>query len=113
VAWWRANGHGVAPLPALHPDCRSVPGADPPRIVSPAARTPYRIRADAPPEFQKIELAARTGPGTARIFWYQDGQLVAAGRPGSPLFTELERGLHRLVVVDDAGRSDEVRYAVE
>jgi penicillin-binding protein 1C len=113
VAWWRATGHAVAPVPALHPDCPGIPGADPPRIVSPAARTPYRIRDEAPREFQKVELSARAAPGTARVFWYQDGRLVAAGPPGAPLFTGLVRGLHRLVVVDDAGRSDEIRYAVE
>jgi penicillin-binding protein 1C len=113
VAWWRATGHRVEALPPLHDSCRAVPGETPPRIVSPAALTPYRLRSDAPRDFQKVELKARSAPGTTRLFWYQDGRLVAAGAPGRGLFAALERGLHRLVVVDDAGRSDEIRYAVE
>lgn len=113
VAWWRSEGRVLAGLPALHPACRVVPGESPPRIVSPEASTPYRLRADAPRAFQKVQLAARTDAGTRRLYWYQDGRLVASASPADPVFARLEPGAHRLVVVDDAGRSHSIRYRVE
>ncbi len=113
AAWWRAQGMPVADLPRLSPACRGIPAGEPPRIVSPDAATPYRLRRDAPAEFQRILLTARTGPGVSRLFWYQDGQLVAAAAPAESRFLPPVRGEHRLVVTDDLGRSDGITYRVE
>jgi penicillin-binding protein 1C len=113
AAWWRSQGRPVAAVPPLHPDCREVLGGRGPSIVSPDPRTAYRLRRSAPREFQKLALAARADSGTRRLFWYQDGRLLGAAGPGEPLFADLERGDHRLVVVDDAGRSHAVAYTVE
>ena len=113
AAWWRAQGMPVADLPRLSPACRGIPAGEPPKIVSPDAGTPYRLRRDAPAEFQRILLTARTGPGVSRLFWYQDGQLVAATAPSESRFLPSVRGEHRLVVTDDLGRSDGITYRVE
>lgn len=113
VAWWRARGEAPPPVPSLDPDCAGAAGIDPPRIVSPGASTPYRLRAEAPPEFQKLSLEARTAPTVSRLWWYQDGDLVAAAPPASRVFVPLARGRHRLVVVDDAGHSDSLHYRVD
>jgi penicillin-binding protein 1C len=88
AAWWRSQGRALPAIPALHPDCDEVLAGAGPRIVSPDART-------------------------ARLFWYQDGRLVASGAPDAALFVDLDRGRHRLVVVDDAGRSHALAYRVE
>ncbi len=113
VSFWRSQGRAVAGLPPLHPACRGVPGGNGPQIVSPDPRTPYRLRGDAPRAYQRVELRARASPGTARLYWYRDGLLHDSAPPGDPLFLELAQGRHRLVVVDDAGRSDSVEYRVE
>jgi penicillin-binding protein 1C len=84
-----------------------------PRILSPGATTPYRVRRDAPSEFQKIPLLARVAPSVERLYWYVDGSLVGAAPPGRSLFVMPEQGSHRLVVVDDSGRSDGLTYRVE
>ncbi|MGH7820525.1 MAG: penicillin-binding transpeptidase domain-containing protein, partial [Candidatus Binatia bacterium] len=105
MAWWRAQGQAVALPPPLHEDCRDSPSGDAPRIVSPGAATPYRIRADAPAVFQKIPLVARAAPTVGRLWWYENGELLAAAAPGDALFVSPARGRHRLVVVDDSGRS--------
>ena len=42
-------------------------------------------------------------PGASRLFWYQDGLLVAAMRPRESRFFDSVRGEHRLVVTDDLG----------
>ena len=47
-----------------------------PRIVSPDGSTAYRLRRDAPAEYQQVPLIARVSPGTARLYWYEDGVLV-------------------------------------
>jgi penicillin-binding protein 1C len=112
-AWWRGKEQPFPELPPLHADCRDVPGGDAPRIVSPDAATPYRVRRDAPRDFQQVRLAARAASGTTHLFWYQDGRLIATGRPDAPLFARLEPGRHRLVAVDDTGRSDAIEYRVE
>ncbi|MDJ0850511.1 MAG: penicillin-binding protein 1C [Myxococcota bacterium] len=112
VAWWRSAGRPSEELPPLAAGCRSIPGGGP-RIVSPTEDTPYRLRREAPAAFQKLRLTAAAAPGTAKLYWYQDGTLVAAAAPDTRVFVPLARGRHRLVLVDDAGRSDAIDYRVE
>jgi penicillin-binding protein 1C len=113
LAWWRAQGASVEGPPPLSPACAGVPEGEPPRIVSPDPTTPYRLRRDAPPEYQRIPLVARADSGATRLFWYQDGRLVAAMAPQESRFLDSVLGEHRLVVTDDLGRSDAVTYKVE
>jgi penicillin-binding protein 1C len=113
VAWWRAQGSPIPDPPRLSSACRGIPAGEPPKIVSPDAATPYRLRSDSPPEYQRIPLIARTGAEAARLFWYQDGLLVAATGPGESCFLPGQPGEHRLVVTDDLGRSDGITYRVE
>jgi penicillin-binding protein 1C len=113
LAWWRAQGSVVEGPPPLSSACRGVPAGEPPRIVSPDPTTPYRLRRDALPEHQRIPLVARADFGASRLFWYQDGQLVAAMAPQESRFLDSVPGEHRLVVTDDLGRSDAVTYKVE
>jgi penicillin-binding protein 1C len=113
AAWARSQGQPVEDLPRLRAGCEGIPGGGAPKIVSPVAATAYRLRRDAPAQFQRIPLVAQAGPGTTRLFWYQDGVLVATNRPAEKLFLPTERGEHRLVVTDDLGRSNAVRYRVE
>jgi penicillin-binding protein 1C len=113
VAWLTARGQVATAIPPLSPRCKSIPQQEPPRILSPDAATPYVVRADAPVEHQQVALTARVAPGVERLYWYQDGVLVGSGPPGEPVFVSAEPGPHRLVVVDDGGRSDRVVYRVE
>lgn len=115
LAWWRSQGTEVAGLPRMSPECQGIPAGEPPRIVSPDPATPYRLRRDAPAEHQRISLVAQVDPGASRLFWYQDGLLLAtaATTSGDTFFVAPERGEHRLVVTDDLGRSDVVTYRVE
>ncbi|HVG06924.1 MAG TPA: penicillin-binding protein 1C [Thermoanaerobaculia bacterium] len=114
VAWWRAQGSNqILGTPRFASACRGIPAGDPPRIVSPAAATPYRVRRDTPPEYQRIPLVAQASAEASRLFWYQDGMLVASTSPGENHFLPSLPGEHRLVVTDDLGRSDGVVYKVE
>ncbi|GAB7080455.1 penicillin-binding protein 1C [Megalodesulfovibrio paquesii] len=113
ATWLRTQGVSVDPMPPMHPDCTTADSGDGPQVVSPDPRTPYRLRRDAPAEFQRIALKAFTESGVRELFWYQDGVLKGSGAPDSRLFLPLEQGRHTLVVVDDRGRSTQLEYRVE
>jgi penicillin-binding protein 1C len=113
VAWWRAEGREVPSVPPLSRFCNDVPPQLPPRIVSPDESTPYRVLLGTPGEYQKLQLIARASPEVERLYWYQDGKLVASARPDARVFIALETGTHNLVVVDSSGRSHSITYEVE
>ncbi len=113
VAWWRAEGRVITSVPPLSPFCKEVPPQLPPKIASPDEATPYRMLLSMPIDYQKVQLIARTSPEVERLYWYQDGKLVASTKPDARLFIPLEAGIHRLVVVDSSGRSDSIIYSVE
>jgi membrane carboxypeptidase/penicillin-binding protein PbpC len=81
--------------------------------VSPDEATPYRLLLSTPIDYQKVQLIARTSPEVERLYWYQDGKLVASTKPDARLFIPLEIGTHRLAVMDSSGRSDSITYSVE
>jgi penicillin-binding protein 1C len=112
VSYRRANGEQVAMLPPLSATCRDVDADQRPRIVSPDPTTPYRIRRDAPLQYQEIRLAAESGSDVSSLYWYQDGVLIAAQRPERAVFVRPEAGTHRIAVVDDMGRAHSVTYEV-
>ena len=112
-AWRRSQSQPTAESPALSPLCTEVPADASPRIISPSAKTPYKLRRDAPPSFQRIALVAQTNADARELFWYQDGQLVAHGAPTQKLFLDPLPGEHRIVVQDELGRMDGVTFKVE
>jgi penicillin-binding protein 1C len=112
VSYRRANGETVATLPPLSAACRDIDLEQQPRIVSPDPTTPYRIRHDAPLRYQEIRLAAESGSDVSRLYWYQDGVLIAEQRPERAVFVPPTAGQHRIAVVDDLGRSHAVTYQV-
>ncbi|QLA16986.1 penicillin-binding protein 1C [Desulfolutivibrio sulfoxidireducens] len=112
-AWWRSAGIAFASPPPPHPDCAEVAGGEPPRIVSPSASAPYTLRRDVPASFQRLSLSANVAAPATKVYWYQDGLLVAHGPAADRLFVDLSPGRHRLVAMDDLGRMDAVTYFVE
>ncbi|MCU1347391.1 MAG: pbpC [Acidobacteria bacterium] len=112
AAYWRAQNETFESPPPVAKDCGDPAADDPPRITSPDGNTPYRLRRDAPLQFQEILLSAQTADAS-RLFWFEDGVLVADGDPARRLFLQPKRGAHQLVVVDENGRSDTVTYRVE
>jgi penicillin-binding protein 1C len=113
VAWQRAQGEWPDGLPVVSGHCRPGGAGEVPKIVSPDAATPYRVRRDAPVEYQKIALTARPAADARQLFWYQDGLLVGSADVGEPLFLVPSRGRHRIAVTDDLGRTDGTTYVVE
>ncbi|MEM9293336.1 MAG: penicillin-binding protein 1C [Acidobacteriota bacterium] len=113
IAWRRAQGLPVTPLPPFAPGCADPNRSAPLQILSPDPSTPYRLRPSIPREHQKIPLIAQTDPTTTQLWWYLNGLLLTSAKPGERLFLEPEVGEHQLVVTDDLGRSVEVGWVVE
>src|SRR5205085_8384368 len=85
VAWWRAQEQPFDAPPPLAKRCSDVASDAPPKIVSPDGATAYRLRRDAPLEFQEILLSAQSSDA-AKLFWFDDGVLVASGEPSQRMF---------------------------
>ncbi len=113
VSWWLAGGMAVPRPPLASPDCPEALAGQGPRITSPKSQAAYNTRPDAPPEFQRVSVTAQAGTAVRELAWFQDGVLLAKAGPEETIFLELTPGKHRLVVVDEQGRSDTVRYSVE
>lgn len=112
VAYRLAQGAPLPALPPMDPECPDVPAEAGPVILSPDPDTPYLIRPDAPPEFQRLALSAVPGAGTATHFWYVDGRFAGQGPPDSPCFVPLAPGRHEATVTDDLGRSARAAFTV-
>lgn len=113
VAWKHAQGHNVASVPRLSSLCTDIPNSEPLQIVSPNPATPYQLRRDTPVAYQQIPLTIQGGSATTHLYWYQDGTLISSGAPEKKLLLPLRLGTHRLVVVDNTGRTDSLSYEVE
>ena len=113
LAGWRAeNNLEVPQLPPLAPDCDLIPSGMAPRIVSPAAGTPYILRKDTPLKFQKLALKAEAGPDSGTLHWFIDGRLVSKGKFDKKQFAEVSTGSHRISVTDEIGRTDSLVFEV-
>ncbi|MEM7482826.1 MAG: penicillin-binding protein 1C [Acidobacteriota bacterium] len=117
VAWRLSRGLALTALPPVASDCAGGSAVAAPRIVSPDPRTPYRLRRGVPRDYQKIALVARGGshldPRRGQLYWFLNGKLLANGPATGERFWIPSKGQHRLVVVDDHGRADEVELRVE
>ncbi|NCC25599.1 MAG: penicillin-binding protein 1C [Deltaproteobacteria bacterium] len=113
VSWWASRGMAAPVPPPVSPDCLTSAAKGEIRIVSPNARTPYRFRAEAPKEYQRVALRAQAPMDSDLLWWFMDGILAASGRPDEHLFLDLEPGTHRLVVQDVRGRTDSLSFRVE
>ncbi len=105
ATWLDANGFGVSRLPAHNADCTRPLAGTHPVILSPARDAVYHIRANIPPEYQKIRLAASVSGDTQEIFWFLNGELVFKGQAVEPTFLTPIAGKHELTCIDGAGRS--------
>ena len=111
-AWRRVGSQTVVPLPRVSADCGVVQVGTVPRIVSPQAGTPYLLRPDVPARHQKLPLTAHADASADRLYWYQNGALLGTVAVGDRLFVRLQPGEHRLVAVDNFGRSASTAYRV-
>lgn len=113
TAWWRVHNKPVETIPPISSYCKDIPADLPPKITSPDKKTPYRVLRGTPSEYQKVQLSAQVSEDVSKLYWYQNGKLVANSTPDKKVFIPLQAGIHKLVVVDSSGRMDSINYSVE
>lgn len=114
AAWRSSVGLPVSHLPEMHPDCALRPETGGLRIISPDPATPYRVRTDAPPQYQQISLAADAPPDAGELYWFLNGRLLGRTAPGIPFFLPPPvPGRYKIAVQDEQGRTDSLWFAVE
>ena len=109
---WLLSQGLTKPLPQHNPYCTGILADDAPVIISPEKNGVYELLAATPLEFQKILFKASAALGSNRIHWFLDNKLYATSEGGSQLFYLPESGAHRLMCVDDLGRSSQISFEV-
>lgn len=112
ATWRRKNGHHVPSIPEHYPNCSKILAGNGPVIHSPSANCEYKIRQGIDAKYQKILLDASVSSGTKKIFWFLDNQLIASKKPTEKVFITPTVGKHRLVCMDDEGRSAEMALVI-
>jgi penicillin-binding protein 1C len=113
VLWWppqvaaflAADGADENPIPAHNPLCAVGGQGEEPHIISPQDGMEYHLRCGVPLVDQRLPLVAWLSRASSEIYWFVDGVLLWKGRPDEEVFMNPSPGIHRLTVMDDAGRS--------
>ncbi len=108
ATWMERNGYPIQQIPAHFSGCTSVIHGAPPIIHSPSLDCDYIVREGVEKKYQKILLDAAVSNEVNRIYWFMDGKLLFTCQPEEKVFYSPELGDHRLVCMDDLGRSSEM-----
>lgn len=107
------HGFPVERVPEHNPSCeRGLVGAGP-VIHRPLEGDLFVLREGVPEEHQQIALLASTESGSGLLHWFIDDAHYWSGPPGVPVLIDPAPGAHRLVAVDQEGRSASVRIRVD
>lgn len=107
LALYRRAGIAVRQAPAWAADCEvshKEANGLPPRISSPTSGLTYHLRIDRLAD-ERIPFAARTDSDVKRLFWFVDDRFIAASAGDETVFWKPVAGEHRILAVDDLGRS--------
>jgi penicillin-binding protein 1C len=112
ATWMERNGYPIAAMPEHYSQCAKVVSGNGPVIHSPSAGTEYQIRAGVDLKYQKILLEASVSNQTKKIYWFMNRKLIFSGKPIARVFITPQPGRHRLMCMDDEGRSSEVELLI-
>ena len=113
ASYLERTGHAVEVVPEHSPTCeRGLVGGGP-VIHRPLDGDSFVLRQGVPMEHQQIALVASAESGAGVLHWFVDDTHVWSGPPGVSVLLDPEPGAHRLVAVDQEGRSSMVRITVE
>jgi penicillin-binding protein 1C len=110
--WLLAQGR-IDILPAHNPHCTGIFANSPPQIISPEKGSLYEVRSGIPLEYQQILFKATAGQESSKVHWFLDSRLFASCEVSRKIFYKPEKGLHRLMCVDDLGRSSTITFEVQ
>ncbi|MGB5106532.1 MAG: penicillin-binding protein 1C [Candidatus Zixiibacteriota bacterium] len=112
ATWMARNGFRLDAAPEHNPTCARVGSGDAPVIVSPSDNSEFKIRSEVKLDFQKILLDASVANDTRKIYWFMNRRLIFSGDPSERVFVTPTVGTHRLICMDDVGRSAQVTMTI-
>lgn len=112
ATWLGKTGSYCQDIPIHNPSCRGNYYGDRPVINSPRDDGNYIVRDYISADLQGIMLDASAASGTNSLFWFIDGNLYCALRPGERAFYTPMPGKHNIVCSDDQGRSKSITISI-
>lgn len=112
ATWMLRNGYPIKQIPPHYPKCTSLIAGKGPIIRSPSDNCEYVIREGIAPNYQKILLDASVPNDIKQIFWFIDGNLICACSPQKKAFYTPLPGKHKLICMDELGRSTEMMLRI-
>lgn len=112
ATWLESCNMPVDKVPPHLPECPHITPGTGPMIRSPSADSEYIIRNNVDIEYQKILLEASVPNSCQNIYWFMDSKLIYAGPPTEKVFIKPTPGNHKLICMDEEGRSAEVLLRV-
>ncbi|MCP4503235.1 MAG: penicillin-binding protein 1C [Deltaproteobacteria bacterium] len=92
-------------LPRLAADCVEEQPGSAPKIVHPQQGQIALLVIGIPSSRQEIPLMATSDVASASLSWFVDGIFLGRSAPAKKLWWEPKKGTHRLVVIDESGRT--------
>lgn len=83
------------------------------RILSPLKNKVYYLNKYKSSEDQKIELLCEPHFDTTNVYWILNDEIIASGPPETKRYFIPKPGNHRLICVDDKGRSGKLDFTIE
>ncbi|MBM3212986.1 hypothetical protein FJZ33_12250, partial [Candidatus Poribacteria bacterium] len=112
ATWMERNNISVSKIPDHFSECVTlIPGSGP-VIHSPSENCIYTIRPGVDVNYQKILLDASVSNDTRNIYWFVNSKLIFHGLPSERVFINPVPGKHRILCMDDQGRSTEMTLTV-
>ena len=113
ATWMEKNNIAVDKIPNHYSECTALISGEGPVISSPSANCVYTIRPGVDVEYQKILLEASVSNDTSNIYWFVNSKMVSYGSPTERVFITPAPGRHKLVCMDDQGRTTEMTILIK
>lgn len=112
-SWLLQSGFPVESIPKVHPDCKILIESNGPKIDSPSDNSTYYLRNDLTPEEQQIIFKAHPEKGNNTVYWFINDKPFASSKGGEDLLYTPEEGTHKLVAMDEEGRTTKISFSVQ
>ena len=109
--WLSDRGADAPKMPPYAEDCRPRPNDDPPAIVSPPAESELVLIPGVSKDRQEVPLEA-DADGNETVSWFVDGRFIGKAPGRDRLWWEPSPGDHRIMAMDENGRSSTRRLTV-
>jgi len=97
-------------IPPHNPSCERIFGEGAPVITAPSSGAEYYINRKHP---EPIQLACRTGPDVARVYWYVNNAFFKSADAKSAQYFVPQEGPIKISCTDDKGRNRDIWIRVK